>query len=218
MFAERPRSERETICRFREPANDSCDHRMNMPRTSEQAIDELLVLAAQDGDAQAFDALLRRFGPRLIRHAWRLTGRSDAAEDVAQDAWLAIVRGLHRLHDPASFRGWALRIVTHKAADWIRKRQRDRMLKKSLENREPHGPPGDFSGDAAGHSPDATARLRSAIEQLPAELRAVVGLHYREGLSLAEAAHVLDIPTGTVKSRLHAARSRLKQMMERNEP
>jgi RNA polymerase sigma factor (sigma-70 family) len=187
-------------------------------RQPEHILDELLVLASQDGDARALEALVRRYQQRLLRHAQRLTGSVDAAGDVTQETWLAIARGLRRLDDPARFRAWAFRILTHKAADWIRKRQRGRALQKSVESREPRPGSSDLENESAGHAAGTTSRLRSAIAQLSPELQAVIGLHYGEGLSMAEIAHVLGVPDGTVKSRLHAARSRLRQSIERSEP
>ncbi len=86
----------------------------------DRALDELLVLRCQDGDGGAMDELVRRWHGRLLRHAWHLTRREDAASDVTQDAWVGIVRGIRRLSDPAMFRVWAYRIVTHKCADWMR--------------------------------------------------------------------------------------------------
>src|SRR5688572_29004634 len=97
-----------------------------MTRSFETIQDEILVLAAQAGDAAAFEAILRRWLPVMRRHAARLTGDAVAAEDVAQEACLALVSALAHLHDPARAHGWMLRIVTHKAADWVRRRRRDR--------------------------------------------------------------------------------------------
>lgn len=189
-----------------------------MPREAEHILDELLVLASQDGDARAFEALVRRYHQRLFRHARRLSGTAEAASDITQEAWLAIARGLRRLDDPASFRTWAFRIVTYKAADWIRRRQRDRTLKNSLGSREPRSNIRDHSCNDTGVDAPMPGRLRLAIAQLPPEFQTVINLHYGEGIPIAEIAHVLDVPAGTVKSRLHAARNRLRQAIERSEP
>jgi len=187
-------------------------------RKTEHIVDELLVLASQDGDVRALGALVQRYDQPLLRHAWRLTGDADAARDVAQESWLAIARNLRRLADPARFRPWAFRIVTHKAADWVRRAQRDRQLEKTIKDREPRSASSDSNSDAETNESDRTRRLRHAITRLPSELRAVIDLHYRESMSMNEMAHVLDVPAGTVKSRLHSARAQLKQMIERNEP
>ncbi len=70
----------------------------------EQIVDELLVMDAQNGRAKAMELLASRWQERLWRYAWRLTGDTEAAWDVTQEAWLGIVRGIMRLNDPARFR------------------------------------------------------------------------------------------------------------------
>jgi RNA polymerase sigma-70 factor, ECF subfamily len=184
-----------------------------MPRSSDLIQDELLVLSAQAGDTAAFEALLRRWLPVMRRHAARLTGDPAAAEDVSQDACLALVAGLPRLADPAMARPWMLRIVTHKAADWIRRRQRDRHLAQTLQNRQPRTPSHDSESAPASESP--AAAIHAACRALPIDLRALVSLYYGEALPIAVIAAAVDAPAGTVKSRLHDARTQLKALLER---
>jgi len=83
---------------------------------SDRVLDELLVLRCQDGEANAFEELVGHWQRKLLRHALHLTGDADGANDVVQEAWFAIVRGIGRIDDPARFPAWAYRIVTHKAA------------------------------------------------------------------------------------------------------
>jgi RNA polymerase sigma-70 factor (ECF subfamily) len=92
-----------------------------MRRTSEQIIDEILVIDCQAGSARALDALVSRWHRRLWQHAYRLVGDTDAAWDVTQQSWLAIIKGLRKLREPSYFKAWAYRITTSKAVDWIRK-------------------------------------------------------------------------------------------------
>lgn len=107
----------------------------------ERILDELLVLRSQDGDVAAFENLARSWQPRLLRLARRLTQSPEAGE-VVQEAWLAIVRGLPRLADPARFGTWAFRIVAHKSTDWIRLRQKGRSPAERVESEpQPEGPP-----------------------------------------------------------------------------
>jgi RNA polymerase sigma factor (sigma-70 family) len=171
------------------------------------------VLAAQGGDEEAFQALLRRWLPAMARLARRLTGDPDAAAEVTQEACLAIVRGLGQLEDPATFESWVRRIVANKAADWIRRRQRQRHVERSVapEIAEAHRARRRLGVSA---EPPETIRLvRQAVRALPPCLQAVVGLHYGEGRSVAEAAGILGVPLGTVKSRLHNARLQLKAII-----
>lgn len=185
-----------------------------MARTTDTIHDELLVLAAQGGDAAAFEALLRRWLPVMLRHAARVTGDAAAAEDVAQEAGLALVGALGRLRDPAGAQAWALRIVTNKAVDWVRRRRRDRALTRTVQNREPRTPPSDCEGDR--DSSERTALVRAACLRLPPDLRALVSLYYGEEMPVAAIAAGLGVPVGTVKSRLHEARAQLRTLLERN--
>ena len=181
-----------------------------MNRTPENIQDELLVLRCQAGDADALKALIERWQPRFGRFAWRLTDDREAVRDVVQDAWMAIIRGIKRLDDPALFRSWAYRIVSNKCADWMRQRVAQRGLAQELRfapepaNREPE-------------SPDEAERLRGALRRLPEEQRAILSLHYLDGMGVAEIARVMNVPVGTVKSRLHHARNRLRKALERVE-
>jgi len=183
-----------------------------MVRSADTIHGESLVLAAQTGEIAAFEGLLRRWLPIMRRHAERLTGDGTAAEDVSQESCLAVARGLRRLDDPALADAWMLRIVTNKAADWVRRRQRDRRLRQAIENREPRSTCGDSHGDL--ESGDRAARIRAACRGLPVELRAVVSLYYGEGLTVAAVAAALGVPAGTIKSRLHDARAQVRAFLE----
>ena len=183
-----------------------------MRRTPETIYDEWLVLRAQDEDAEALRILTLRWHGRLVRHAIHLTGNRDAASDVAQESWLAIVKGLRKLNDPARFPAWAFRIVSNKSADWVRTRVRDRPDQPP----KPPEPSRDASSQSQLEHHEDIVQLRRALRELSAEHRAALSLHYLDGLSILEIAESLNIPPGTVKSRLHHARSRLRDTIERN--
>ena len=189
-----------------EPAAGSGRLREQMACETEQLVDEILVMDAQIGRVRALEALIERWQKRLWRYAYDLTGRPDGAWDVTQDSWLAIVRGIGRLKDPARFKAWAYRIVTNKANDWIRRQKR---------HAAPLLPQTDKSA-AAGM--DASTDLRDLLRRLSAASKTVLTLHYLEGFSVAETAGVLRIAQGTVKSRLHTARKELKQLWQAADP
>ena len=181
-----------------------------MRRTAAHIEEELLVLRCQDAEPEAWRRLIGLWRPRAYRHALRLTGDADGASDVAQESCLALVRGIGRLSDPAMFRGWAHRIVRNKAADWVRARARERAGRARAT-----GPGADRPGPAeAAAGADDAARLRRAVAALPAALRETVELYYAEGLGVREVAAVLGVAPGTVKSRLHGARGRLRAALE----
>ncbi|MDO9432231.1 MAG: RNA polymerase sigma factor [Phenylobacterium sp.] len=176
-----------------------------MRRDLEQVLDEYLVLLARDGSRPALEQLVGRWSPRLQRHAARTLGDREAARDVVQDTWVAALRGLARLDDPARFPAWLYAIATRRCVDLIRTRGRARRLSEGLEA-QPPGPP---RIDA-----DIGLDLTAALARLPADQRLVASLFYGEGLDIEAVAVVAGVPVGTVKSRLHHARSALKTFLE----
>jgi RNA polymerase sigma factor (sigma-70 family) len=192
-----------------EPFRPAPDQNNGAMRTPDDIFDELLVLRCQDGDAEALVELVHRWRPRLLRHAQRLTSIPDAADDVVQAAWVAILRGLSRLEDPACFRRWAYRITTHKCADWVRSRQRDRAHAIPLTQE-----PVDEKLEAESAQDDVAA-LVAALKELPPDQKMVLSMCYLDDMPLAEIADALGLPLGTVKSRLHYARLKLKQHLEK---
>jgi len=179
-----------------------------MAQTPDRILDELLVIGCQRGDLNAFEQLVSRWHDRLKRHAWHLTGDSDASAEIVQDAWVVIVRTIRNLKEPTSFRGWAFRIVSNKAADWIRRQTRQRTLRSDLKTRR-----ADDGSDA--ESDNRTSDIQAGLQELPEVSRQILSLKYLDNLSTREIARTLDIPVGTVKSRLFNAREQLKQRLER---
>jgi RNA polymerase sigma factor (sigma-70 family) len=174
-------------------------------RGTDEVLDEYLVVQSQLGDADAFTRLVHRWQGRILRHAYYFTRDPEAAKDAAQESWMAIIRGLRSLRDPASFPAWALRIVANKSRDWVR-REGARRRASHREEAEP-APVGTSSADPV-------ERVRSGLAQLDAGRRSVLRWFYLEGMSVAEIAEALDVPVGTVKSRLFHARDALRARLE----
>jgi RNA polymerase sigma-70 factor (ECF subfamily) len=175
-----------------------------MTDPQEQIVDELLVMECQDGSSKAMDLLVARWQKRLWRYACRLTGSVEAAWDVTQESWLAIVRGISRLNDPARFPSWAYRIVTNKARDWIAGAVKAR--------RPPVGYLGDESEASRSDEAQTHDELQTIMSRLPEPSRVVLALYYLEGFAVGDIAAILHIPPGTVKSRLHTARNELRTL------
>jgi RNA polymerase sigma factor (sigma-70 family) len=179
-------------------------------RSAARLLDEYLVAAARTGDGKAFAMLAERWHPKLTAHAWRLTGDRDSALDAAQSAWVEMVRGLGGLQDERAFPAWAYRIVSRRCARFVGRAVRDRRLAESLAS-EPIDAP---------EQPDVPLeqeRLRSAIAKLPPDQRSAIALFYLEEMSVAEVAVALEIPAGTVKTRLMHARAKLRSAFEGDE-
>ena len=178
-----------------------------MKRTVDHIRDELLVLQCQAGDAKSFAELVGRWHGRLMRHVKRLTDGHEDAADLMQDVWMTVARKLRKLDDPAAFPYWAYRIATARCADWVRKRTRDRKMQRELESNPP------AADNDAGESTD----LRKAIAKLSPEQKIALTMFYLDEMPVAAIAVALDIPAGTVKSRLHHARNHLRTIIERSE-
>jgi RNA polymerase sigma-70 factor (ECF subfamily) len=178
-----------------------------MRRDPDRVLDEYLVLTAQAGSRVALDELARRWTPRLLRHAQHLLSSADQARDAVQETWLAVVRGIRRLDDPARFAGWVYAIATRKCADTVRGAARFRSFRKELED-DP------TSADTPGNT-DQALDIRTALTRLPGDQGVVMAMFYGADLSVEEIAAALAIPTGTVKSRLHCARETLKTMLRK---
>jgi RNA polymerase sigma factor (sigma-70 family) len=173
----------------------------------ERALDAFLVASARAGDRRSFGVLVTKWDAKLRAHAWRLLGDLDQVGDVVQQSWADIVRGLERLQDDAAFPAWAYRIVSRRCARAIGAARKRRRMDAALAA-EP---------EVAGvESPDFVA-LRAAVRALPPDQRAAVALYHYEELSIAETAVALDVPAGTVKTRLMHARRKLRAALEGNE-
>jgi RNA polymerase sigma factor (sigma-70 family) len=175
-----------------------------MTNSGSDPVDDLLVMQAQDGDRRSMEELVRRWQRRLWPHAYRLTSSSDAAWDITQEPWIAIVKGLRKLHDPARFRVWAYSIASNKSMDYLKSRPRNdgRAAAPAEPERAPQ---------------ERRAILRQLLDRLEPDKKLVLVLYYLEGLTLAELAFVLGVPVGTVKSRLHAARHAFRLIWQRQE-
>src|SRR5688572_15297990 len=174
-----------------------------MNREPRQVLTEWLVLAAQGGSETAFKDLHDLWRADFRRLVLVRVERPEAADEVVNEVWLAIARGLHGLDDPACFPRWALRIVERRSADWVRGRTLDRRREVAAANEAERLAP---AGVAGNDAPEEVAQLREAITRLPVEQRELVQLYYLMERSVAEIAGILDLAPGTVKSRLFSVR------------
>lgn len=177
-----------------------------MRRDTQQALDDYLVLLAQDGSRDAFARLAARWTPRLSAFAARALGSAEAANDVVQDVWESVARGLRRLDDPARFRAWIFAIAARKCTDALRGKYRRTRLAEQAQA---------MAVEARDAESDANASLdlASALKRLPAEQRLVVSLFYGEDMSVGDIAAATGAQAGTVKSRLFAARKALREFL-----
>ena len=166
-----------------------------------------MVAAAQGGDRFALDQLLRRHYDRIHAVCRRVAGSTRDADDACQEALIKIVRNLPRFDGRSSFGTWAYRIATNAALDELRKRERRPALHAVDEEHRPEVVDPRADGFAE-RFPDRLV-LDDALDQLPEDLRVAVVLRDVADLDYAEIAETLDVPIGTVKSRISRGRAAL---------
>ena len=159
-----------------------------------------------------FAARVAQSERRVFQIAYGVLGNAAEAEDVAQEAFLRAFRRLARLREPDKFRAWIYRITFHLALN-----QRRRRLRQLARDAAWHSSNPISRSDGADHANDRIFldHLRQEIERLPEKMRAVLLLSAVEGMEANEVAALLEIPAGTVRSRLHLARKRLLEVMNR---
>lgn len=169
----------------------------------------MLVLLAQSGDRAALEQLLRETYAPLGRYIRRLAG-ADLADDILQETSLQIFRKLPFLREPAVFRPWTFRIASRIAFAHLKRARRWQPLEDA--------PPEHLTtfDPTLGEPPDEA--FLTLLDRVSPASRAVLLLHYQQGISLEESAAILEIPIGTAKSRLHYGVSTLRKQLtsERN--
>lgn len=163
-------------------------------------------VGVNDTDWEAFDALVPESSALAFRVAYSVLRHRQQAEDVAQEAMVRAFRTFHRLRDRARFRAWLVRITWRLSLD----EQRTSRRRLARDGQATHLWPAAFG-------PDVTPEIRAlwvAIDRLPARLRQPLVLASIDGHTMREVAALLDLPEGTVKSRLFEARRLLKEWLQ----
>jgi len=177
--------------------------------------EQTLITAALDGDRAAMERLLRDHHDRIYAVCRRITGNDADAADAAQEALIAIVRSLSRFDGRAAFSTWVYRIATNASLDELRRRKRRPMVMDDHGGDDPWSR-GDRADHAAGQRIDAVAdqlSIDEALRQVPEEFRVPLVLRDVGDLEYAEIADALDVPIGTVKSRIARGRASLAQIL-----
>lgn len=187
----------------------------------QQTDEELLTRYRDEGRPEDFNALVRRYERELYRYLARYLGDKSLADDVFQNTFLQVhlKRGLYESGRPV--RPWLYSIATHQAVDALRKAGRHPTVSLDLRTSTGESDPSALVDLLVSETPGPLANLqgeerkdwvRQAIERLPDALRQTLILAYFQDLKYREIAEILNIPVGTVKSRLHAALTKLQDM------
>lgn len=170
--------------------------------------DSFLIEQYKSGQSAALPILVKRWHKTFCEKAFWVTKNKEAAKDIAQDSWITIIKKIHTLEKKGSFKSWAFRIVYTKAIDYLK---RSNKANKNLTS-------GPFQEVEIDSTEDRREQIRKtllkAIQQLPGKKQDIIRLFYTEEYSIQEISSFLNIPIGTVKSRLFKAREHLKSHLK----
>jgi RNA polymerase sigma-70 factor, ECF subfamily len=190
--------------------------------------EELLARYKSEGNRAAFETLVQRYERELYSYLRRYLGDATLAEDAFQATFLQVHLKMDHFDPERKFRPWLYTIATNQAIDAQRRNKRHRMVSLDRRNQtDIEGDVGSLLQLLVGKEPGAASNLereerqawiRQAVENLPEQLRSALVLVYYQGMKYREAAEVLGIPVGTVKSRLHAAILKLNEAWQETHP
>ncbi len=184
--------------------------------------DELLIRRSQGGDRSAFDALIAKHSARAYQYAFRLTRNPEEASDVVAEGFVRVYNAIQNFKGQSAFTTWLYRIMTNCFLD-IRKKEKSRQttsIESALVTSE-----GDVElqiEDESGTPYDITersereVRFEKAVSKLPEYQKAMIVMYHAEMMSYEEIAASLDLPIGTVKSRLNRARLTLRELLQKD--
>ena len=172
--------------------------------------DQEIVRLCLSGDADAYEALVERYGGRVYNIALRITHDPDSARDCAQDAFIRAYRALHQYDPVHPFGPWLFRITTNASLNVV---QRARGREITVEELPEHPEPPDAGPELSAVRREDVQEVLDAMALLPPAYRAALTLRHLQQLSYQEVSDALGLPLGTVKTHLHRARAALKAIL-----
>ena len=181
--------------------------------------DDLLIRRAANGDEQAFEKLLLTHQRNVYHLCYRMAGDPDDALDLSQEAFLKAWRSLPTYQFDAAFSTWLYRLTTNVCIDFLRKKPRQMHGSLTVEDEDEEGREFSLPDPAPGPEEQTFSKLQQqavneAMQKLPEDYRLVLQLRVVEDLPYEQIAEILQVPVGTVKSRLSRARLQLKKLLE----
>lgn len=174
-----------------------------------------IVAAARRGDRAAFGTLVKAYQRRAYAAAYGIVGNRDDALDLAQESFVRAYRAMHRFDPAMPFYPWLHQIVRNTCLNHLKRKKRrgeqslDELMEQGYDAREEEAGPSEVM-----QQDDLKRQVAAAMAKVSPEHREILRLRHMNDLSYAEIASMLDIPIGTVMSRLHAARKALKKVIE----
>jgi RNA polymerase sigma-70 factor (ECF subfamily) len=167
----------------------------------------MLVVRCQTGDTAAFKELMDLYERPVHYFLTKMMDNPQAADDLSQEVWFEVFRGIGRLTDPGAFKAWLYQMARHRALRALRLRVPAPVSPRELEVAVDDG--------EESFSVEETERIHAALDELPHDQREVLLLRYIEDMTYEEIARVTHCQLGTVRSRLHYAKRALRRLLER---
>lgn len=183
---------------------------MSVHRNVERLRDQILILEYRSGDLSALEKLISRWQTRIYYYIATMLQDKDAAWDVSQEVWLGAITGLGKREPVRNFSAWLYRIAHNKAISHLRRKGRLKRHEEALPETIEELPA--EVDDAIGAADDGRL-VRECLQTLPLAQREALSLFYLDDLSLEDIAHILGVPQGTVQSRLHYGRTKMKDLL-----
>ncbi|NIS76227.1 MAG: sigma-70 family RNA polymerase sigma factor [Deltaproteobacteria bacterium] len=186
--------------------------------------DEKLVNLCKKGDMDAFEALVRKHQKRVFNVAYRMVGSYDEASDIAQEAFIAVYRGIKKFEGRAKFSTWVYTITINTAKNRLSQLKARRAREPASIEDPIRTAGGEIHAEPRSKEPSALdmletrefeERVKECIDALDTDFREVIVLRDMQGLTYGEICEVLGVPQGTVKSRLFRARDSLKECLKK---
>ena len=181
-----------------------------MSRVDASSTEEQLIAATLQGNDDAFRRIVERYIDEVSRTVTGMLGAGPEIDDVVQEVFIKLHRSLGSFRGDASLKTFVIRMAINRSLDALRKRKRMRWL-QPWSHEDPWEPPADDESDQSLTRTEDMVYLRSAVDRLPESQRAVVVLRLIEDYSTEETSRILNIPYGTVLSRLKRGVEKLKQ-------
>ncbi len=185
------------------------------PSATRLSLDGERIFRLRRGDMEALGELYEEYKTPIFRTALAITRDSGAAEDILQECFVRLFASADRLSTDRPIGPWLYRVAVNLSCDWIQNHRRWSRISEGLEQWLHSLRP---APEREVENRELQERVRAAIENLPLAQQVVVVLFYLEGLSLKEIAEILEVPEGTVKSRLHYGREALKEALAEWQP
>ncbi|MCB1217674.1 sigma-70 family RNA polymerase sigma factor [bacterium] len=172
-----------------------------------------LVLRATKGDERAYGKLVGMYQARLYNFVRSMVRNDEIAEDITQESFVKAFFSLRKLQNPASFKSWLFRIANNNTLDYLRKK---RIQTVDVDESVRESYVDEASPEKGAVSSSRTKHIRDALDKLKPDQRNILVMCDLQGFSYQEIAEALDIPFGTVQSRIFYARKKLKEFLDKD--